>query len=284
MNLVLKTALEAPCKTGKDFSAVLICECDTVSQSCQVLLLLQNHLQEEDGRLLYELWNTNDLDVQEYRNAASHSAVQADIIIIGMGEESGLVESARWVNQWLPDRQNQPGALVAVLHPRLENSNQFLIVLDQLQKETASAKMDFFVTKAKEALENKGNRGGSEAARQVAWMRQIGAARGLSAADTKETRKTTQTMSAKSEPKTMINHDTIAQLAQKIWRAEGCPPGRDLEWWLRAEQQLQASSSTSTQPPANAVLSRKASTATAKSLTGKVTATPPRQRATLTRN
>ena len=282
MNLVLKTPLEAPCKAGKDFSAVLICECDTVSQSCQVLLLLQNHLQDEEGRLLYELWNTTDLDVQEYRKAAAHSASQADIVIIGMGEESGLMESANWVHQWLPDRQDQPGALVAVLHPRLENSDHFLIVLDQLQKKTASAKMDFFVTKAKEAMENKGNRWGGEAARQVAWMRQFGASRSLPAADTQETPKIKQTMSAKSEPKTIINQDTIAQLARQIWRAEGCPPGRDLEWWLRAEQQLQASSSSSTQPPVNAVLSRKASTATAKSLTGKTPAA--RQRATLTRN
>jgi len=33
-------------------------------------------------------------------------------------------------------------------------------------------------------------------------------------------------------------HDEIARLAHSIWRAEGCPVGRDLDHWLQAESEL----------------------------------------------
>lgn len=36
-------------------------------------------------------------------------------------------------------------------------------------------------------------------------------------------------------------HEEIARLAHSIWRAEGCPVGRDLEHWLQAEIQLRLS-------------------------------------------
>lgn len=45
-------------------------------------------------------------------------------------------------------------------------------------------------------------------------------------------------MNVTSEPKPALNHDEIANLAWQIWQAEGGQPGRDQEYWLKAEQQL----------------------------------------------
>ena len=39
-----------------------------------------------------------------------------------------------------------------------------------------------------------------------------------------------------------IGHEAIAQLAKQIWEQEGRQTGRDLDYWLRAEQELRASS------------------------------------------
>jgi hypothetical protein len=38
------------------------------------------------------------------------------------------------------------------------------------------------------------------------------------------------------------NHEEIARLASDLWQTEGRQSGRDLEYWLRAEQQLAAKS------------------------------------------
>ena len=35
-------------------------------------------------------------------------------------------------------------------------------------------------------------------------------------------------------------HQAISERAYFIWRAEGCPPGKELEHWLRAEAELSA--------------------------------------------
>ena len=37
-----------------------------------------------------------------------------------------------------------------------------------------------------------------------------------------------------------LSHDDIAKAAWLIWKQEGCPQGRDLECWLRAEQECLA--------------------------------------------
>jgi hypothetical protein len=43
-----------------------------------------------------------------------------------------------------------------------------------------------------------------------------------------------------------IGHEAIAQLAKQIWEQEGCQAGRDLDYWLRAEQVLRPSSASTT--------------------------------------
>ena len=42
------------------------------------------------------------------------------------------------------------------------------------------------------------------------------------------------------ELKQTVSHGEIAMVARDLWQKEGCQNGRDLEYWLRAEQQLLA--------------------------------------------
>lgn len=37
-----------------------------------------------------------------------------------------------------------------------------------------------------------------------------------------------------------LSHEEIAELAYSNWQRGGCPSGRDLDYWLEAEGQLQA--------------------------------------------
>ena len=39
---------------------------------------------------------------------------------------------------------------------------------------------------------------------------------------------------------TQISTDEIAKRAYQLWEAEGCPQGRDVDYWLRAEAELSA--------------------------------------------
>jgi len=40
------------------------------------------------------------------------------------------------------------------------------------------------------------------------------------------------------------SHDNVARLAAELWNAQGRPEGRDLEFWLKAEQQLRDPAAT----------------------------------------
>ena len=60
-------------------------------------------------------------------------------------------------------------------------------------------------------------------------------------------------MKSKTEKKPAIPHDEIAALANQIWLAEGAQCGRDEEYWLKAEQQLQAARSPGKGPAKSAV-------------------------------
>lgn len=37
-----------------------------------------------------------------------------------------------------------------------------------------------------------------------------------------------------------VSHSTIAACAEQIWHDEGCPEGRSLEHWMKAEHELGA--------------------------------------------
>jgi hypothetical protein len=45
-------------------------------------------------------------------------------------------------------------------------------------------------------------------------------------------------LTQRTSPALQLSHDAIASLAAQTWEREGRPGGRDLEFWLRAEQQL----------------------------------------------
>ncbi len=49
-------------------------------------------------------------------------------------------------------------------------------------------------------------------------------------------------MNATIEQKIIITPAAIAKVAWQIWEKEGRQPGRDLDYWLRAEQQVLAAS------------------------------------------
>jgi Protein of unknown function (DUF2934) len=42
------------------------------------------------------------------------------------------------------------------------------------------------------------------------------------------------------ETKNENHHEEIAHLAYAAWQRDGCPQGRDLNYWLEAETQLRA--------------------------------------------
>ena len=47
-------------------------------------------------------------------------------------------------------------------------------------------------------------------------------------------------MQTTAELKQTVSHGEIAMVARDLWQKEGCQNGRDLEYWLKAEQQLLA--------------------------------------------
>jgi hypothetical protein len=56
-------------------------------------------------------------------------------------------------------------------------------------------------------------------------------------------------MQKATEQQQRLSHDDIAKVAWSIWEQEGCPPGRDQEHWLKAEQQLLAAKSEQSAKP-----------------------------------
>ena len=71
------------------------------------------------------------------------------------------------------------------------------------------------------------------------------------------------------EKERALDQNEIAILAHNIWYNEGCQNGRDLEYWLRAEQQLRAISQQGNgQTYDGAPVERKVTSSTGKSSTG----------------
>jgi hypothetical protein len=44
------------------------------------------------------------------------------------------------------------------------------------------------------------------------------------------------------------SREDVARRAEEIWKAEGCPGGRDTEFWFEAERQLSATNSATPSP------------------------------------
>lgn len=54
---------------------------------------------------------------------------------------------------------------------------------------------------------------------------------------------------AREKPMRQADHmkESIAARAYELWQEEGCPEGRDIEFWYQAEQQLKAESADPSQ-------------------------------------
>jgi hypothetical protein len=46
-----------------------------------------------------------------------------------------------------------------------------------------------------------------------------------------------------------FSHEQISARARELWEKAGCPPDRDLEFWLAAEAQLRAERRPTSRPP-----------------------------------
>jgi hypothetical protein len=66
-------------------------------------------------------------------------------------------------------------------------------------------------------------------------------------------------MQTAAEQKPTLSHDEIAKAAWDIWQQEGCPQGRDQEYWLKAEQQLLAAKNGRNGRALNSAVKRRAS-------------------------
>jgi len=77
-------------------------------------------------------------------------------------------------------------------------------------------------------------------------------------------------MQTATEQQQTLDYDEVAKVARSIWEREGCPPGHDLEHWLRAEQQLLAAKSKQNAGAQNFAAKLRTSPAAARrSVTGK---------------
>jgi hypothetical protein len=64
-------------------------------------------------------------------------------------------------------------------------------------------------------------------------------------------KETYMSMITTSENDQQVEHDEIAKLAKRFWESEGRPVGRDLEYWLRAEQAVRSSRRRGNHLPGN---------------------------------
>lgn len=175
MNLVLKTCGIGPNQGGKDFSVVISCEDSTVARACEILQVLNKKLKNEEGRLLYQLWNIETLAFRELRELGALEAAQADLIIIGIraGQElPGMV--AAWMQRWLDLRQRRPGALMVVIEAGPKKPEAARASLAQLKEVAASGCLDFFTIGTKAGRDAMVVGGVSEAARQYVKARKNG--------------------------------------------------------------------------------------------------------------
>ena len=165
MNLVQKAPCESPVEPGLDFNVAIVCAYETSLKVCEVLQLLRRNLREEEGRLLYQLWNMDALAFAGDQDLAADEAAAADMVIVGIHKEHELLQTVGpWINRWISRRPGQPGALVVVLNADLNRSAAVRAAMARLKQAATAVEMDFFVTGAKVGTDGEGI---STAARQL---------------------------------------------------------------------------------------------------------------------
>ncbi len=92
-----------------------------------------------------ELWKFDFLRYAELREEAIRGALLADMIIIATQGGFGLPIHVRtWIENWLPQKQTSPAALVAMVGRRDVNIGERPSVCDYLQAVARRAGMDFY--------------------------------------------------------------------------------------------------------------------------------------------
>ena len=59
-------------------------------------------------------------------------------------------------------------------------------------------------------------------------------------------------MKPTAQQETPVSYQDTQQLAYQLWQEANCPSGQDLDFWLKAEQQLSAQSQARTVPASKA--------------------------------
>jgi hypothetical protein len=65
-------------------------------------------------------------------------------------------------------------------------------------------------------------------------------------------------MNTTTQNRPQIEHSQIAHRAKEIWEREGRQAGRDLEYWLRAERELDSGKNGASEPQSNRATTRTA--------------------------
>jgi hypothetical protein len=184
MKLVLKSPIEAPYESGKDFSVVIsFDDAVTAERAIDVLHLLGRNLKKEEGRLFHQWWNIGTLAFTSLRELAAAEAAKADMIIIGLRAGTELPEMlSAWMDRWISLRKDHPGALVVVLDSDQKTPDAAGII-SQLKRAASLGQMDFFATRAKGGKDAGVAKQASEAARQFVMARKNGAPHELPGAE-----------------------------------------------------------------------------------------------------
>ena len=159
MNLVLKNPNESPYVAGMDISAVILGEgAPAVRKALSVLAAITHNIREE-GRVIHQWWNLDDLVFGELRERAASEAATADLVFIGLRNGPELRHQATaWLKRWLKLRKKRPGALVAVLNTAEKGVKKTDDRLLLLREAAVLGNLDFFNTWVGDR-EKKGNQG-----------------------------------------------------------------------------------------------------------------------------
>jgi hypothetical protein len=171
MKLVLKGPDEKPIEPGRDFSVMVSFDDDlSAKRADELLLMLEQRLRGEEGRLFHQWWNTDVLAFTSMGELAALEAAVADMIILALHDGQELPNTvAVWMKRFLERRDGRPGALVAVLDSDLQRPDFPEGMLSQLKQAAAVGQMDFFATRVRAGGDlGKGGAGGDECATRVA--------------------------------------------------------------------------------------------------------------------
>ena len=168
MNLVLKGADDPPFELGKDFGVMVSFDDDvTAKKANEVLVLLEQYLKNQQGRLFHQWWNIDVLAFTSMGELAALEAAMADMIIIAIHDGQQLPEAvATWMRRFLDRRDDRPGALMALLDSDPNRMDLSQGLLSQLRQAAELGHLDFFAARVSAGRNEGASRVAIEAAAQ----------------------------------------------------------------------------------------------------------------------